>query len=95
MKIRPDETELTGRFLARDGSIVADETCERIEELVRVHLRQLGRDASGWGALYIDPDDARLWELIHPHSEMHGGGPPQLRCLTRDQAEKKYEHCNS
>ena len=90
MKIQPTETQLTGKWLSRDGRAVADETCERINELVRSHLRQLGRDASGWDVLYRDTDDGRLWELTYPQSELHGGGPPQLRCLAPDEARKKY-----
>jgi len=88
--LQPSERELTGRWLSRDGRLVADDTCERINDLVQSHLRLLGRDGSGWDALYSDPVDGRLWELIYPQSELHGGGPPQLRCLTREEAEMKY-----
>ena len=51
---------------------------------------KLGGDASGWDVLFRDPTDGRLWELIYPQSEPHGGGPPQLRCLTADEARQKY-----
>jgi hypothetical protein len=90
MKIEPTETQITGKWLSRDGRTIGDEACERIHELVRSHLRQLGWDVSGWDALYRDPDDGRLWELIYPQSGMHGGGPPQLRYLTLDEARGKY-----
>ena len=90
MKIRSNETEITGKWLSRDGHAVADEACERINELVRSHLKKLGHDASGWEVLYRDADDGRLWELTYPQSEFHGGGPPQLRYLTLDEASKKY-----
>lgn len=90
MKILSTETQLTGKWLLRDGRAVADETCERINELVRSHFKQLGRDASGWDVLYRDPDDGRLWELTYPQSELHGGGPPQLRCMTLNEAKAKY-----
>lgn len=90
MKIQLTETQITGKWLSRDGRVVVDETCERINELVRSHLKKLGHDASGWEVLYRDPDDGRLWELTYPQSELHGGGPPQLRCLTLDEARKKY-----
>jgi hypothetical protein len=62
----------------------------RIHELVRSHLSKLGCDASGWETLYVDPVDGRLWELTYPQSGLHGGGPPELRCLTRDEARRKY-----
>jgi hypothetical protein len=90
MKIQPIETRLTGKWLPREGRAVADETRERINQLVRSHLGLLGRDASGWDVLYRDPDDGRLWELTYPQSELHGGGPLQLCCLTLDEARTKY-----
>ncbi len=90
MRIQPSETHLAGKWLARDGRIVGDETCQRIDELIRTHLREIGRDASGWDVIYRDPDDARLWELTYPQSQLHGGGPPQLRWLPLDEARQKY-----
>lgn len=90
MKIQNDEILLTGRWAEFDGKVAGDETCKRINDLVAYHLVELGRDQSGWDALYKDPDDGRLWELVYPESEMHGGGPPQLRCLTFEEARKKY-----
>ena len=73
MRIDPSETVLTGRWLSgNQGGLVADETCKRIDVLVRDHLKELGRDPSGWDALYRDPDDERLWELTYPQSERHG-----------------------
>jgi hypothetical protein len=38
----------------------------------------------------MDPDDGRYWERTYPQSEKHGGGPPQLKCLTFQEASKKY-----
>lgn len=69
---------------------MADETCQRIIDLTHHHLVELGRDASGWDALYRDSNDGRLWELIYPESELQGCGPPQLRCLSPNQARVKY-----
>jgi hypothetical protein len=34
-----------------------------------------------WTVGYSCPDTGRLWLLDHPHSELHGGGPPRLRQL--------------
>lgn len=91
MKIDSCETELTGMWIpSNQGGSVADDACRRIDRLVRFHLKELGRDSSGWDALYRDPDDGRLWELIYPQSELHGGGPPLLRCLTIGEARQKY-----
>lgn len=90
MKLQPAETLLTGKWSSRDERSVADDTCLRIGELVRLHLRRLGHDARGWETLYRDPEDGRLWELTYPESHLHGGGPPQLRCLTFTEARAKF-----
>lgn len=90
MKITPSETMLRGQWHTRGGVPVADEACHRIDLLVRDHLVEVGRDPSGWDALYRDPDDDRLWELIYPHSELHGGGPPELHVISPEAAKQKY-----
>jgi hypothetical protein len=90
MKLQPYETDLIGKWNVIGGKAVEDETCQRIKSLLTGHLQELGRDQSGWDVLYRDPDDGRFWELTYPQSEMHGGGPPRLTCLTPEQANKKY-----
>ena len=90
MNIADSETLLTGQWVSREGHVVGDETCQRIDKLISTHLKELGRDSSGWEALYRDPDDGRLWELTYPQGHLQGGGPPQLRCLALDEAKKKY-----
>jgi hypothetical protein len=90
-KIDPSETVIIGKWLPNNqGGVVADDACRRIDALVHGYLRELGRDSSGWDVLYRDPDDGRLWELIYPQSELSGGGPPQLRCMTVEGARQKY-----
>jgi hypothetical protein len=89
-KINSTETLLTGKWIWQGDRIVGDETCNRIYDLIKNHLKEEGRDASGWEALYRDPDDGRLWELTYPQGELQGGGPPQLRHLTVDEAKSKY-----
>lgn len=88
--IKANETELIGKWLTSSGHTAADETCRRIHALTQNHLVELDRDASGWYTLYRDPTDGRLWELTYPQSEVHGGGPPQLRCLSPTEARTKY-----
>jgi hypothetical protein len=88
--IEPNETLITGAWLTSHNRTVADETCQRIADLTQYHLVELGRDSSGWDTLYRDPNDGRYWELIYPHAELHGGGPPQLRWLSADEARNKY-----
>jgi len=74
---QPNETEL--------------EDSQRIRWLIDAHLVRVTTDASGWRVLYRDPSDDRLWELSYPRSEMHGGGPPKLTCIPRQQAEAVYK----
>ena len=88
--LQPHETRLSGAWLVTSHGVKGDEACNRIAELLEEQLEELGRDASGWDALYRDPGDGRLWELIYPHSEMQGGGPPELICLPETEARKKY-----
>jgi hypothetical protein len=91
-EILPHETVLVGSWISKDGSVVEDAVSERIRRLVRTSLRRNATDATGWDTLYEDPRDGRLWELIYPHSEMHGGGPPLLRVITEVEARLKYSY---
>lgn len=90
MQIGPNETLITGRWFTSDGRVVVDEACERIEVLTQSHLVQVGQDGSGWDTRYRDPNDGRFWELTYPQSDIHGGGPPQLRCVAASKASAKY-----
>jgi Immunity protein 27 len=89
-KLQPTETILTGRWLVHAGQ--ADSTTERIKWLIS-HCLQKIADSPQWGAwetLYKDPDDGRYWERTYPQGEMQGGGPPELRYLTAEEASQKY-----
>ena len=88
--IGPDEQEIVGGWTFAEGKMSADEEAIRIRRLVREHLVEVARDASGWDVLYRDPDDDRYWELTYPQSEMHGGGPPKLTCLSNEEVSTKY-----
>jgi hypothetical protein len=88
--LKPSETSLIGQWVTHGSGVVADDNCRRIQELVATHLQQLARSADGWSCLYFDPADGRMWEQIYPESEMHGGGPPALICVSQEQALAKY-----
>ncbi len=88
--IDASETLLAGQWKLHGERLVADEACERIFALLKSHLREIGREESGWNVLYRDPDDGRYWELLYPQGALHGGGPPQLRCIPAHEAEQKY-----
>jgi hypothetical protein len=91
MRIRPEETELIGQWESIGGTIRADASATRIKDLTDAHLTKVAVAESGWETLYKDPTDLRFWELTYPHSEMHGGGPPMLRCLSAEEAPVKYD----
>ena len=92
MKLKPEETILTGRWLFDGGVNREDFTCERIEWLTKTELQRLANSPQwgDWEILFIDPTDGRYWELTHPQGEMQGGGPPQLQTLSKADARKKY-----
>jgi len=90
MRTRPAETVIKGSWTIEGGKVVADANCLRIEQLTKSHLVFVKADPSGWATLYRDPLDGTYWEHIYPQSEMHGGGPPELRKLSVADAEKKY-----
>jgi hypothetical protein len=90
MQIRPEETELLGQWESIGTTIRGDTVATRIKNLIDTHLAKVAVAESGWEILYRDPTDLRLWELTYPQSEMHGGGPPMLRCLSVEEAKAKY-----
>jgi hypothetical protein len=92
MKLKPNETDLLGKWEFIAGSVVRDATCERIETLVEHYLQKVAVDESGWDTLYKDPEDNRYWELTYPNSDWHGGGPPRLTYLSDEQVKAKYPH---
>ena len=89
--IQSNETEITGKWLISKGRIEEDEICQRIRDLTKGCLIEIGHDFSGWETLYRDPNDGRFWELTYPQNELQAGGPPQLLCLPENIAKTKYE----
>ena len=88
--IAPSETLLTGRWVETADGVVGDDICDRIATLIATHLIRIADSQDGWSTLYRDPGDGRLWQRTFPQSELHGGGPPQLECVTRAQARAIY-----
>jgi len=60
---------------------------------VKNQLKEIGSSplAGAWEMLFKDPDDGRYWERTYPQGEMHGGGSPELRCLSPQDAAAKYD----
>lgn len=92
--IRPEETRLVGQWRMSDGSVVGDETCAHINQLIAGWLQEVAVSDGGWAKLYKDPQDGRYWELTYPHSDWHGGGPPMLMCMSNDEVEGRYGDIN-
>jgi hypothetical protein len=92
MKLNANETQLIGNWVAEGGQLHADAICERIQWLTSKHLRKvaISKQWGAWETLFQDPDDGRYWEQTYPQSEMHGGGPSALKCLSKEQAKAKY-----
>jgi Immunity protein 27 len=59
-------------------------------EAILSRFQKIGHDWSGWDTLYRDPASGELWEIIYPKSEMHGGGPRQLKAISLADARSKY-----
>jgi hypothetical protein len=92
MNLRVDESVLTGSWIIVDGSISGDSVCKRIEKLISSHLKKVASSPQwgDWETLYQDPVDGRYWERTYPHGELQGGGAPQLKVLSADEARLKY-----
>ena len=90
ISLAPNENKLEGQWLKVDAGVIADETCQRIEELISTELTKIATSEDGWDTLYVDIRDGRKWELTYPYKEWHGGGPPTLTCVSDDYARSRY-----
>ena len=92
MKIDTRETELVGKWIVKNGQVHGDSICERIQCLTSTHLRKcaVSKQWGAWEILYQDPDDGRYLEQTYPQSDMHGGGPPALKCISKELAKAKF-----
>jgi Immunity protein 27 len=92
MLLRKDEVALTGQWIATPNGVVGDETCARIQALLRDTLVHIADhpDYGAWQSLFRDPNDGRLWERSYPEGHLHGGGPPALLCVTEAEAKSSY-----
>ncbi|MGJ8633134.1 MAG: Imm27 family immunity protein [Luteolibacter sp.] len=92
-KLQTEEAELIGKWVAEGAEVRGDEVCERIKWLVEKALKKVGysKEYGAWETLYQDPVDGRFWVKTYPQSEMHGGGPPALRCISDDEAKQRFD----
>lgn len=87
-------TELSGTWIIQGKTLIADQTCRRIERLIANSLKEIAVSKEGWEILYKDPTDGRYWELTYPNSERQGGGPLKLAVISPEEAVFKY-HINN
>ena len=89
-ELDPEERELVGGWVGRDGARTLDDVDRRIFWLVTRRLVPRGIAHGGWEQLYQDQRDGRYWELSFPEGSLHGGGPRRLKCITADIARERY-----
>jgi hypothetical protein len=46
-------------------------------------LKKVKVDNVNWKVYYIDEEGNEKWVEEYPYSEMHGGGPPELRLIEK------------
>jgi len=92
MKLQPDETDVLGHWIETRDGVRADDTCRRIDWLVKEVLEEVAvsPEWGAWEVLFRDPSDGRYWERTYPEGDMQGGGPPRLRCISFEEASAKY-----
>ena len=89
--LKNSETILIGSWFKDKDKIVSDDTCKRIEWLIKNHLKKISENKSGWEILYQDQNDKRYWVLTYPNSDWHGGGPSTLKTLSQADAQTKFK----
>jgi hypothetical protein len=84
------EDILIGSWILKNGQVVSDDTSNRIDYLIQNVLKKLASSDDGWSILYLNPKDSRYWELVYHSSDLHGGGSPTLKCISKENAILKY-----
>lgn len=92
MKLRPNETVLTGSWIEVGSGVQADDVCKRIDWLISNDLKKVASSPQwgDWETLFQDLSDGRYWERTYPRGDMQGGGPPQLQVISATAAKAKY-----
>jgi hypothetical protein len=91
--LQPQETELIGKWILDGTQVHGDESCDRIKWLVENIFEKVGysKEYGAWETLYRDPSDGRFWVKTYPQSEIHGGGPPALKCISEEAANSEFK----
>ena len=81
---------IKGNWVKIDGKIMGDSNCEIIDNMIENDLEKVGDREEGWITLFKEKLTNKFWERIYPDSHMHGGGPPQLELLSKNEVMDKY-----
>ena len=85
-RLRPEETRLVG---APDGPGPREldiPAIERINFLRANVLREIARVDQGWTFVLQDPGDGRFWLLSRLEGHTQGGGYPEWKTISADEA---------
>lgn len=61
-----------------------------VQDYASTHLQKLSVNFNTWEILYQCSVTKRFWKEYYPHSEAHGGGPPELIQISPEDAEKDF-----
>lgn len=89
MILAPNETQLDGKWITKDGYAAEDDVAKRIHMITENHLTRICASWDGWSTLYQDPRDDRFWEL-YLSQERHGSGPQRLCVIASEDLDPKY-----
>ncbi|MEM6719966.1 MAG: Imm27 family immunity protein [Bacteroidota bacterium] len=71
------EKEIIGKWIFKNGKILADSNCDLINKMIKEDLREIEIYEDGWKRRYQHTNGS-IWKLTFPESHLHGGGPPKL-----------------
>ena len=74
-------TELNDIWSFENGQTVKRGDAALIDNMLDTELEKVRTEEDGWTIIYRHHQTLQLWELSHPSSDMHGGGPRCLRLL--------------
>ena len=80
LALRPSETLLKGGWITSGNSVVANETCKRIEALTTGLLKHLANDATGWESLFRIPLTDGFGSSTIPKARCMAGGHESSQC---------------
>ena len=89
MELSPSEHEIVGSFIERGSDVISDAACNRINWLIENSFTEIA--FLNWQAIYRDDFDGRYWLLDYPQSHLHGGGPPSIKCISKEVVDRMVE----